>query len=137
MKQKNKKQKKVEMVFINIVLYPSEKQKPEEYIKLLSSIMGSRVMIPSSNSSDRSVSIRLKSSKAKPIQVLKNKLLKAFLGLSKSYGTAKAEIINEDGHTEKINTNNHPKTEFVDISQNPARDLQTMVENVCSEGFAF
>lgn len=66
-------------------------------------------MIPSSNSSDRSVSIRLKSSKAKPIQVLKNKLLKAFLGLSKSYGTAKAEIINEDGHTESINTNDHPK----------------------------
>lgn len=111
------------MVFINIVLYPSEKQKPEEYIKLLSSIMGSRVMIPSSNSSDRSVSIRLKSSKAKPIQVLKNKLLKTFLGLSKSYGTAKAEIINEDGHTESINTNDHPKTEFVDISQNPTRDL--------------
>lgn len=125
------------MVFINIVLYPSEKQKPEEYIKLLSSIMGSRVMIPSSNSSDRSVSIRLKSSKTKPIQVLKNKLLKTFLGLSKSYGTAKAEIINEDGHTESINTNDHPKTEFVDISQNPARYLQTMVENVCSEGFAF
>ena len=71
--KKNKKHKNVEMAFINIVLYPSEKQKPEEYIKLLSSIMGSRVMIPSSNSSDRSVSIRLKSSKAKPIQVLKNK----------------------------------------------------------------
>lgn len=35
MKQKNKKQKNVEMAFINIVLYPSEKQKPEEYIKLL------------------------------------------------------------------------------------------------------
>ena len=35
MKQKNKKTKKVEMVFINIVLYPSEKQKSEEYIKLL------------------------------------------------------------------------------------------------------
>lgn len=274
MKQKNKKQKKVEMVFINIVLYPSEKQKPEEYIKLLSSIMGSRVMIPSSTSSDRSTLLRtfdkigeyyhgyfcnaiflkqdsktlnvkanvleetvvdpnkgleakdmefwfypkyhrfvvyktnlprilkflngsfieklgdkdsfainvekdkntieriinargvvsvkvsvkytnndncdewedldsdlrnsdtsnaelsLKSSKAKPIQVLKNKLLKAFLGLSKSYGTAKAEIINEDGHTESINTNDHPKTEFVDISQNPARDLLTMVENI-------
>ena len=59
-----------------------------------------------------------------------NKLLKTFLGLSKSYGTAKAEIINEDGHAEKINTNDHPKTEFVDISQNPARDLQTMVENI-------
>jgi len=58
MKQKNKKQKKVEMVFINIVLYPSEKQTPEEYIKLLSSIMGSRVMIPSSTSSDRSTLLR-------------------------------------------------------------------------------
>ena len=58
MKQKNKKQKKVEIVFINIVLYPSEKQKPEEYIKLLSSIMGSRVMIPSSTSSDRSTLLR-------------------------------------------------------------------------------
>ena len=46
------------MVFINIVLYPSEKQKPKEYIKLLSSIMGSHVMIPSSNSSDRSTLLR-------------------------------------------------------------------------------
>lgn len=82
------------------------------------------------NSDTSNAELSLKSSKAKPIQVLKNKLLKAFLDLSKSYGTAKAEIINEDGHAEKINTNNHPKTEFVDISQNPARDLQTMVENI-------
>ena len=82
------------------------------------------------NSDTSNAELSLKSSKAKPIQVLKNKLLKAFLGLSKSYGTAKAEIINEDGHTESINTDDHPKTEFVDISQNPARDLQTMVENI-------
>lgn len=46
------------MVFINIILYPFEKQKPEEYIKLLPFIMGSRVMIPSSNSSDRSTLLR-------------------------------------------------------------------------------
>lgn len=39
MKQEKEKKKNVEMAFINIVLYPSEKQKPEEYIKLLSSIM--------------------------------------------------------------------------------------------------
>lgn len=274
MKQKNKKQKKVEMVFINIVLYPSEKQKPEEYIKLLSSIMGSRVMIQSGNSSDRSTLLRtfdkigeyyhgyfcnaiflkqnsktlnvkanvledaevdpnkgleakdmefwffpkhhrfvvyktnlprivkflngsfieklgdkdsfainvekdkntidriinargvvsvkvsvkytnndncdewedldsdlrnsdtsnaelvLKSSKTKPIQVLKNKILKAFLHLSKSNGMAKAEIINENGHTEKINTNEHPKIEVVDINQNPALNLQNIVENI-------
>lgn len=274
MKPENIKVKKIEMAFINVVLYPTEKQKPEEYIKLLSSIMGSRIMIQNSNSSDRStllrafdkvgdyyhgyfcnaiflkqdsktlnvetnvledaevdpnkgleakdmefwfypkfhrfvvyksnvsritkfligsfkfklgdedsfainvekdkntieriinakgvVSVRvsvkytnndncddwedldsdlrnsdtsnaelvLKSSKAKPIQVLKNKLLKAFLHLSKSNGTAKAEIINDDGHTEQINTKDHPKTEFVDINQNPARDLQNMVENI-------
>lgn len=274
MKQVKEKSKNVEMAFINVVLYPTEKQKPEEYIKLLSSIMGSRVMIPNSNSSDRStllrtfdkigdyyhgyfcnaiflkqnsktlnvkanvledaevdpnkgleakdmefwfypkyhrfvvykvnvvriakflqgsfnlklgdedffainvekdkntieriinargiVSVRvsvkytnndncdewedldsdlrnsdtsnaelvLKSSKAKPIQVLKNRLLKAFLHLSKSNGTARAEIINENGHTEKINTNDHPKTEVVNINENPAQDLQVMVENI-------
>ena len=33
--KKIKNKKNVEMAFINIVLYPSEKQKPEEYIKLL------------------------------------------------------------------------------------------------------
>lgn len=274
MKQEKEKKKNVEMAFINVVLYPTEKQKPEEYIKLLSSIMGSRIMIQNSSSSDRStllrafdkvgdyyhgyfcnaiflkqdsktlnvkanvledtevdpnkgleakdmefwfypkfhrfvvyksnvsriakfligsfklklgdedcfainvekdkntieriinakgvVSVRvsvkytnndncdeweeldsdlrnsdttnaelvLKSSKSKPIQVLKNKLLKAFLHLSKSNGTAKAEIINENGYTEKINTNEHPKIEVVDINQNPALNLQNIVENI-------
>ena len=227
MKQEKEKKKNVEMAFINVVLYPTEKQKPEEYVKLLSSIMGSRVMIPNSNTSDRSTLLRtfdkigdyyhgyfcnaiflkqnsktlnvkanvledaevdpnkgleakdmefwffpkhhrfvvykanvvriskfltgsfnlklgdedffsvtsnaelvLKSSKTKPIQVLKNKILKAFLHLSKSNGMAKAEIINENGHTEKINTNEHPKIEVVDINQNPAINLQNMVENI-------
>ncbi len=274
MKQEKEKKKNVEMAFINVVLYPTEKQKPEEYVKLLSSIMGSRVMIPNSNTSDRSTLLRtfdkignyyhgyfcnaiflkqnsktlnvkanvledaevdpnkgleakdmefwffpkhhrfvvykanvvriskfltgsfnlklgdedffsvnvekdkntidriinargvvsvkvsvkytnndncdewedldsdlrnsdtsnaelvLKSSKTKPIQVLKNKILKAFLHLSKSNGMAKAEIINENGHTEKINTNEHPKIEVVDINQNPALNLQNIVENI-------
>lgn len=58
MKQEKEKKKNVEMAFINVVLYPTEKQKPEEYVKLLSSIMGSRVMIPNSNTSDRSTLLR-------------------------------------------------------------------------------
>lgn len=82
------------------------------------------------NSDTTNAELVLKSSKSKPIQVLKNKLLKAFLHLSKSNGTAKAEIINENGHTEKINTNEHPKIEVVDINQNPALNLQNIVENI-------
>ncbi len=82
------------------------------------------------NSDTSNAELVLKSSKAKPIQVLKNRLLKAFLHLSKSNGTARAEIINENGHTEKINTNDHPKTEVVNINENPAQDLQVMVENI-------
>lgn len=57
MKKEKVKKKNVDMAFINVVLYPSEKQKPEEYVKLLSSIMGSRVMIPPQNS-DRSTLLR-------------------------------------------------------------------------------
>lgn len=57
MKKEKVKKKNVEMAFINVVLYPTEKQKPEEYIKLLFSIMGSRVMISSQNS-DRSTLLR-------------------------------------------------------------------------------
>lgn len=273
MNKKISKKKNVEVAFINVSLYPTEKQKPEEYIKLLSSIMGSRVMIQSSTS-DRStllrefdkygdhyhgffcnaifpkpdskmldvkknvleksdvdpnkgldakdmefwffpkyhrfvvyksnlskiskflygsfkfklgddncfainiekdknsieriikskgvVSIRvsvrysnndnceewerldadlrnsdtdnaeliLKSSKNKPIQVLKNKILNAFLSLSKSYGTAKAEIINNDGHVEKIDTKDHPKTAAVDVNQNPVNSMRNMVEDI-------
>lgn len=273
MSQEFNKKKNVEVAFINVSLYPTEKQKPEEYVKLLSSIMGSRVMIQSPNS-DRStllrefdfygdhyhgyfcnaifpkpdsktlnvkenilekaeldpnkgldakdmefwffpkyhrfvvyksnlskiskflyeslkfklgdddrfainiekdknsieriikskgvvsvrVSVRysnndnceewerldedlrnsdtdhaeliLKSSKNKPIQVLKNKILNAFLSLSKSYGTAKAEIINNDGLIEKIDTKDHPKTSAVDINQNPANSMRKMVEDI-------
>lgn len=82
------------------------------------------------NSDTSNAELVLKSSKTKPIQVLKNKILKAFLHLSKSNGMAKAEIINENGHTEKINTNEHPKIEVVDINQNPALNLQNIVENI-------
>lgn len=47
---KNKQKKTVEVAFINIVLYPTEKQKPEEYIRLLSSIMQDRIKVKSSKS---------------------------------------------------------------------------------------
>lgn len=57
MNKKISKKKNVEVAFINVSLYPTEKQKPEEYVKLLSSIMGSRVMIQSSTS-DRSTLLR-------------------------------------------------------------------------------
>lgn len=47
---KNKQKNTVEIAFINIVLYPTEKQKPEEYIRLLSSIMQDRIKVKSSKS---------------------------------------------------------------------------------------
>lgn len=275
MKKEKVKKKDVEMAFINVVLYPTEKQKPEEYIKLLSSIMGSRVMISSQNS-DRSTLLRqfdncgdyyhgyfcnaiflktdsktlnvkenvledaevdpnkgleakdmefwfypkhhrfavykssvtkiskflfgsfkfklgdddsfaifiekdkssidriinaegivsvsvkvkytnndnsedwedldanmrasnvletelkVKGTRSNPIKVAANRILKAFLNLSKSYGTAKAEIINNSGHSEKIDTKDHPKTTIVDLEQNPAKDLGDMVEGLAT-----
>lgn len=274
MKEKVKK-KNVEIAFINVVLYPTEKQEPGEYVKLLSSIMGCRVMIPSQNS-DRSTLLRqfdncgdfyhgyfcnaiflkedsktlnveknvledteidpnkgleakdmefwfypkyhrfavyksnvtkiskflfgsfmfklgdedsfaifiekdknsidriirsegivsvcvkvkyanndncddwedleanmresntletefkAKGAKNNPIIVAANRILKAFLNLSKSYGTAKAEIINENGHTEKIDTKDHPKTTVVNLEQDPAKDLGDMIEGIAT-----
>ena len=40
----------VEIAFINIVLYPTENQKPEEYVRLLSSIMQDRYKVKSGKS---------------------------------------------------------------------------------------
>ena len=37
----------VEIAFINIVLYPTENQRPEEYVRLLSSIMQDRYKVKS------------------------------------------------------------------------------------------
>lgn len=271
MKQEKIKQKNVEMAFINVVLYPSERQKPEEYIKVLSSIMGNRVLVRiprsdkltllrtfeltgdyyhgyfcsaiflgedskvlnvkenalekaifdpnkgleakdmefwffpefhrfaifksnvskivrflssafeeilgdkesfavnvenDSNSIDRiinskgvvkvNVSVRytnndnceewealdldlresdtttanltLTASKTRPIQVIKNRILKAFLRLSKSYGSAKAMIMNQKGIVEEVNTKEHPQTVLVDVNQSPAEFLRRYIE---------
>lgn len=40
----------VEIAFINIVLYPTENQRPEEYVRLLSSIMQDRYKVKSGKS---------------------------------------------------------------------------------------
>lgn len=267
------KVRNVEMAFINVVLYPTEKQKPEEYINLLSSIMGSRVMVQSSRS-DKSTLLRqfnnmgdyyhgyfcnaiflkensktlnvknntledaevdpnkgleandmefwffprhhrfavykanvkkisrflyesfkfklgdtdsfdifvekdkssidriiesnrlvrvtvsvkytnndncedwealsddlresgtikaefkVEGNRKSPILVWKNKILTAFLKLSKSYGTAKADIINDNGQIEKVDTAHHPKTKVVDLNQNPADELGKIINGI-------
>lgn len=74
--------------------------------------------------------LHMKSSRANPIEVAKNIILKAFLYLSKSYGTAKAKILNDDGKTEEINTQNHPNTVRVDLNDNAANELESYISDV-------
>ena len=84
------------------------------------------------NSDTTQAELSLKSSKAKPIKVKCNNILKAFLQLSRSYGTAKAEIVNDEGRTVKIDTKNHPKTVVVDMNQNPAVELNNTIEDIAN-----
>ncbi len=44
----------------------------------------------------------------------------------------RTEIINNNGHSEKIDTKDHPKTTIVDLEQNPAKDLEDMVEGIAT-----
>lgn len=82
------------------------------------------------SSNTEQADLYMKSPKSKPIEVAKNKVLKAFLYLSKSYGTAKARILNDAGHTEKINTQNHPNTMRVDLNDDAAHDMENYILDV-------
>lgn len=75
--------------------------------------------------------LHMQSRKTNPIDVAKNKVLKAFLYLSKSYGTAKAKILNDSGEIEVLNTDNHPNTMQVDlVNDNVAKNLESYVSDV-------
>ena len=51
--------------------------------------------------------------------------------LSKSYGTAKARILNDLGEIELLNTENHPNTVQVDmVNDNVAKNLEQYVSDV-------
>ncbi len=82
------------------------------------------------NSDTNKAELSLQSSNAKPIQAKKNWLLRAFLVLSKSYGTATAKIINENGYIEDVDTKRYPNTRTVDFNQNPEKDIRDCIEGI-------
>lgn len=83
------------------------------------------------SSNTENADLHMRSGKTNPIDVAKNKILKAFLYLSKSYGTAKARILNDSGKIELLNTENHPNTVQVDmVNDNVAKNLEQYVSDV-------
>lgn len=81
-------------------------------------------------SNTEQASLQMKSRKNSPIRVAKNKILKAFLILSKSYGTAKAQILNSDGKIENVNTRDHPNTIRVDVNSHVAENIGNYVSDI-------
>lgn len=65
-----------------------------------------------------------KSPKGKMIDLIKTKLIKAILMLSKSNGNAKATIKKAKGKAEIIDTNNHPKIARITYTDNPIAQLE-------------
>lgn len=82
------------------------------------------------SSNTEQADLHMKSHKSNPIDVIKNKILKAFLYLSKSYGTAKAKILNDNGKIDVVNTQNHPNTMKVDLNGNVAKDMENYISEI-------
>lgn len=84
------------------------------------------------NSDTKEASLSLKAGRGMPIKAKVNRILRAFLHLSKSYGTAIAEIVEENGRTVKIDTKEHLLSRSVDMNQDVAQQLKEMVFDIAN-----
>lgn len=70
---------------------------------------------------------------SRPLNIIKTKFMKASLGLSKSNGAAKAILLREDGKTEYVDTDDHPKVTPVTYTNNLEDQLEKEISDISND----